>query len=90
MLDHSPLSAWEVIPNRNRVQSVHIILGNDIINLRRVDGYQHRGGVNNSQVGRWLNNHYHNTEHLTLLFDVSWDLEANTITYKLIGKIDKI
>ena len=90
MLDHSPMATWNNIPNRQTVSSVKIMLGQQIYRLRRVDGYHNRGGVNNADVGRWLNAFYGNAQGLTLLFDVSWDLNENTICYKLIGNVDKI
>lgn len=90
MLDHSPLASWEEIPIRLTAQHVDIVLDHQRFSLRRVDGYHNRGGVNNANVGRWLNTRYGNFQNLTLLFDVSWNEGTETICYKLIGKVDRI
>ena len=90
MLDHSPMLSWESIPICRTAQRVDIVLGSETFSLRRLDGYQHRGGLNNADVGRWLSQRYVNTRRLTLLFDVSYDLQGLSVCYKLVGQVDKL
>ena len=85
MLDHSPLAEWPVFPGITP-NAVYIQLGNNQFRLRTIHGYNNRGGINNSDMGRWINAHYPNTRGLKLLFDVSYDQASMSITYTLKGQ----
>ncbi len=90
MLYHSPLSSWNQIPNGRIAQRVQIVLGRSIYRLRRVDGYHHQGGINNCDVDRWLRMHYGTELPNTLLFNVTWNQNDNSITYTLVGKVVRV
>lgn len=86
MLNHSPMCDWPVFSDIHPVR-VEIQLGDERYYLRTLRGYNHRGGVNNSAVGRWINYRYGDTHNLKLLFEVLFDEQSRVITYKLRGKI---
>ena len=90
MLNHSPLSIWLEKIRVTEFRRVYINLKGCLLALKRVDGYNHRGGVNNSEMGRWLNAFYGNAQGLDLLFEVEVNLEAQWVKYTLVGKVSKV
>lgn len=90
MLDHSPLSIWAEKVRVTEFRRVSINLNGYHLALRRVDGYNHRGSLNNAEMGRWLNAFYGNAQGLDLLFEVEVHPETQWISYTLVGKVDRV
>lgn len=90
MLDHSPMGSWPLFSKTGDVRAVYLILGDRQIKLRSARCYNKRGGINNAEMGSWINAQYGNSRGLTLLFIAELDESDNSISYKLIGKVEPV
>lgn len=86
MLNHAPLNQWPVIPEVTP-RVVSIKMGYQRFRLKTVRGYNNRGGINNADMGRWINAHYGYTRGLKLLFEVFYLPEKEEILYELKGRL---
>ena len=85
MLDHSPMKEWPLFHGK-AIESVALQLGLDRYRLRTLVGYKNRGGLNNADMGRWINKHYGDTQGLKLVFEVEYNDTEQELVYKLLGQ----
>ena len=73
------------------VAAVHFVLPNHPrISLRRLVSYSRRGGVSNAELKRWIIANHLDAPGTDLVFEVQYDEESHSVTYKYRGKLDSI
>ena len=71
------------------VAAVHFVLPNHPrISLRRLVSYSRRGGVSNAELKRWIIANHLDAPGTDLVFEVQYDEENHSVSYKYRGRLD--